>query len=287
MSKDKKISGNEIVRFSLDIWEETGLLTHQPHSAGRFYFSERFSEREFNFFMPDFNQKALSASTLADISKFYASRHNEPLIYCPDKMVERLGDAVGEGKIREVIMRANVDEVLERLADKTPSEKLVLGKMNDFSNPAYLGVYNSVFLSADSTSQYDKIYETFIDLFGNAAKGGASFSPWVMLGTLDGEAASAATIVPKGPLAGLYNLATKPECRGQGLAAQVMREAFRQARDAGATTLFLITEWSDPKKTETGLALEKAETELELEKMYTRMGFKTFARYSGVMLNPV
>jgi ribosomal protein S18 acetylase RimI-like enzyme len=70
-------------------------------------------------------------------------------------------------------------------------------------------------------------------------------------------------------VAGLYNLATKPEFRGRHLAAQTMREAFTQAQARGTETLFLITE-----------------TDSDLQRTYERIGFKPFARYSAVALKP-
>jgi GNAT superfamily N-acetyltransferase len=268
MNDRQEIPDNDIARLTLDIWEEAGLLATTPHSTGTFYHSARFpAAPEFNFFMPSFGSGPIEPDTLKDIAAFYGRRNGQPVVYCPDPLVPELG--AGEAKFREVMMRADVDEVLVRLDGKTARENLSFARMSAFSSPDYLRVYNSVFMSPDSHSQYDDIYKTFIEVFGRAAKGGLSYEPWLVLGRLDGEPATAATVVAKGKLAGLYNLATKPEFRGKNLAALTMRDAFRQAKERGAETLFLITE-----------------TDSDLERTYARMGFRPFARYSAVALNP-
>ena len=266
MQHDKVPSDNGIIRFSLDIWQETGLLKSQAHEAGRFYFSERFAASEFNFFMPDFKTNHLTARAVEDIKDFYAEKRCEPVIYCPDKMIVRLrGDVVNEIRTREVYMKGDAENLLADSQCRTPGEKLVFERLDDFSDPRYLGVYNRVFLSPDSKSQYDEVYTVFIDLFGKAAKGGASFKPWVMMGSVDGEAVTAVTVVPQGRLAGIYNLATPPEWEKKGFATAVLRQAYLAARKEGVERFFLITDTGSTK-----------------EKMYKRRGFASFARYTGL-----
>ena len=80
------------------------------------------------------------------------------------------------------------------------------------------------------------------------------------LGRLDGEPVATSGLYVTGSIAGVYNVATLPEARGQGVGAAVTWAAALAGRDAGAT-------WSVLQASEAG------------EPVYTRMGYATPARY--------
>lgn len=80
------------------------------------------------------------------------------------------------------------------------------------------------------------------------------------LGLLDGEPVAASGVFVSGEIAGVYNVATRPEARGRGIGAALTWAAALGGRDAGATRSILqASEMGEP--------------------VYTRMGYATPARY--------
>jgi len=264
MPRTTSPSQNNALRLSLDIWSETGLLQARPHAEGTFYSSDMFASPLFHFFCPQIGKTALKPETIDVIRETGSGQNMAPAIYAPDTLVDILPLAKNDTLMHEVFMMAKIRDVLIHLPDAR-YDALDFKRTQDFQDPDYLATYNDAFLSADGNSEYDLIYKAFPHLYQNAVDGRASFSPWIIAGTCEGKPATSVTMIPKGRLVGLYNLATRPDFRGQGLAHQTIREALIKSFNDGARKVFLVTD-----------------SHSRLEQTYQRMGFKPIARYTGL-----
>ena len=257
------IENADIIRFSIDIWSEPGLLRSIKNSSGAFYYSYAVQAREFQFYMPKQQLSDLPQKLLSEIRKFYADKWCTPAVRCHENIANKIAKNKSDILFTEVYMKANVEDVLKKSID-TSSDKLTFKYHSDFKDKDYRSIYNDVFIP-NADTRYERLYQVMADTLHKASTENFSYKPYVIVGYKDGEAVSMTTIIHKGEMAGIYNIGTKASNRHQGHAQETMTEAFRKAAALGVKILFLLTS-----------------SESELEETYRRMGFKPFTRHSMV-----